>query len=183
MLQNDKVRLRAIGRDDLPALARFNNDLEVEVAGGGDPPWPQALERLTAEFEARWSQGGRDGNTGSVEFAIEGNGQFIGICALFNVDQTARTCELGISIGDKTAWGQGYGRSTINLLLDYAFTYHNMHKVTLRVNGRNERAIRAYRACGFVEEGRQRQQVWSNGRYDDTVHMGILREEWTAVPR
>ncbi|MBK8900467.1 MAG: GNAT family N-acetyltransferase [Anaerolineaceae bacterium] len=181
MLQNDKVRLRAIGRDDLPTLARFNNDLEVEVAGGGDPPWPQALERLTAEYEAKWSQGGRDGNTGNVEFAIEGNGQFIGICALFNVDQAARTCELGISIGDKTAWGQGYGRSAITLLLAYAFTYHYMHKVTLRVNGRNERAIRAYRACGFVEEGRLRQQVWHSGSYDDVVHMGILRAEWTAA--
>lgn len=178
MLQNDKVRLRAISRDDLPALARFNNDLEVELAGGGDPPWPQALERLTAEYEAKWSQGGRDGNESSVEFAIEGNGQFIGICALFNIEQTARTCELGISIGDKTAWGQGYGRSTINLLLEYAFLYHNFHKMTLRVNGRNERAIRAYRACGFVEEGRQRDQVWSNGRYDDVVYMGILRQEW-----
>ncbi len=181
MLQNNNVRLRAIGRDDLPALARFNNDLEVEVAGGGDPPWPQALERLTAEYESKWGQGGRDGSTGHVEFAIEGDGQFIGICALFNVDQTARTAELGITIGDKSAWGQGYGRSAITLLLNYAFTYHNLHKVTLRVNGRNERAIRAYRACGFVEEGRQRQQVWSSGSYDDLVYMGILRQEWTAV--
>ena len=181
MLQNNNVRLRAIGRDDLPALSRFNNDLEVEVAGGGDPPWPQALERLTAEYESKWSQGGKDGSQGHVEFGIEANGQFIGMCALFNVDQTARTCELGISIGDKTVWGQGYGRSVITLLLEYAFTYHNMHKVTLRVNGRNERAIRAYRACGFVEEGRQRQQVWSSGSYDDVVHMGILRAEWTAV--
>ena len=180
MLQNDKVRLRAISRDDLPALARFNNDLEIELAGGGDPPWPQALERLTAEYESKWSQGGRDGNESSVEFAIEGNGQFIGICALFNVNQTARTCELGISIGDKTAWGQGYGRSTITLLLEYAFTYHNMHKVWLEVHGSNERAIRAYLACGFVEEGRQREQVWSNGRYDDLVHMGILRREWAS---
>ncbi|MEZ4595000.1 MAG: hypothetical protein R3D55_28240 [Chloroflexota bacterium] len=60
MLQNDKVRLRAINRDDLPALARFNNDLEVELAGGGDPPWPQALERLTAEFETKWSHGSND---------------------------------------------------------------------------------------------------------------------------
>ncbi|MBK7897209.1 MAG: GNAT family protein [Candidatus Promineifilaceae bacterium] len=178
MLQNDKVRLRAIGRDDLPALARFNNDRDVELAGGGDPPWPQALERLTAEYEAKWSQGGRDGNEGSVEFAIEGNGQFIGICALFNVNQTARTCELGISIGDKTAWGQGYGRSTLTLLLQYAFTYLNMHKVWLQVHGSNQRAIRAYLACGFVEEGRQRQQVWSNGRYDDLVQMGILRSDW-----
>ena len=40
------------------------------------------------------------------------------------------------------------------------------------------RAIRTYRACGFVEEGRLRQHVWSDGAYIDLVYMGILREEW-----
>jgi RimJ/RimL family protein N-acetyltransferase len=52
--------------------------------------------------------------------------------------------------------------------------------VWLSVHGSNERAIRAYRACGFVEEGRLRQHVWSDGQYDDLVQMGILRDEWQA---
>lgn len=41
----------------------------------------------------------------------------------------------------------------------------------------NERAIRAYRACGFVEEGRMREHVWLAGRYVDNLIMGVLREE------
>ena len=49
----------------------------------------------------------------------------------------------------------------------------------LTVNGANLRAQRAYAACGFVEEGRQRQQIWSGGAYDDLVLMGVLRSEWT----
>jgi RimJ/RimL family protein N-acetyltransferase len=53
-----------------------------------------------------------------------------------------------------------------------------MRRVYLTVNGTNERAMRAYRACGFVEEGRLRQHVWSDGAYIDLVYMGILREEW-----
>jgi RimJ/RimL family protein N-acetyltransferase len=44
----------------------------------------------------------------------------------------------------------------------------------------NERAIRAYRACGFVEEGRMREHVWLAGRYVDNVIMGVMREEWKA---
>ena len=38
MFQGDRVRLRAIERDDLPRLWAFNNDAEVELAGCGDPP-------------------------------------------------------------------------------------------------------------------------------------------------
>ena len=46
----------------------------------------------------------------------------------------------------------------------------------------NERAIRAYKACGFVEEGRLREHMYSDGRYVSAVYMGILRSEWQARP-
>jgi RimJ/RimL family protein N-acetyltransferase len=94
------------------------------------------------------------------------------------VNATAHNCELGITIGDKDYWGRGYGRESIHLLVQYAFEHHNYHKVWLRVHAFNERAVRAYRACGFIEEGRLRAHVWSNGRYDDLLVMGLLREDW-----
>ncbi len=179
MLRGEKVTLRGITREDLPRLWRFNNDLEVELAGGGDPPMPQALERLVADFERETAKGGRDGAT----FAIEADGKCIGGCGLSNFDDLARTCELGIGIGDKDYWGRGYGRDAVTALLDYAFRLRNVRKVWLRVWGNNERAIRAYRACGFAEEGRLRAHVWSDGAYHDLVYMGVLRDEWSAARR
>lgn len=174
MLQGKRILLRALTRDDLPTICAFNNDIEVELAGGGDPPMAQPLERLQADFDRDAGNGGRaDGS-----FVIEADGKVIGGCAIFNYNHTAHTCELGITIGNKAYWGQGYGREAVELLLDYAFRLRNFRKVWLTVNGGNERAQRAYAACGFVVEGRQRQQVWSNGRYDDLVIMGILHSEW-----
>ncbi|MEZ4728518.1 MAG: hypothetical protein R3E79_15395 [Caldilineaceae bacterium] len=38
MLKGQKVLLRAMTRADLERLCQFNNDIEVELAGGGDPP-------------------------------------------------------------------------------------------------------------------------------------------------
>lgn len=174
MLQGHKVLLRAFRRSDLELLCQYNNDLEVELAGGGDAPMPQPLERLLAEFDAESAKGGRD----NCNFAIEADGKFIGQCALFHFDNVAQTAELGITIGDKAYWGRGYGREAIALLLDYAFRQRNLRKVWLSTNGTNERAIRAYQACGFVVEGRLRQHVWSNGQYTDSVTMGVFREEW-----
>jgi hypothetical protein len=46
VLKGEKVILRAIKREDLQRQWVFNNDLEIEILGGGDPPEPQALERL-----------------------------------------------------------------------------------------------------------------------------------------
>ena len=178
MLKSERVTLRGLTREDLPRLWEFNNDVEVELAGGGDPPIPQSLERLQAEFDQDAARGGRDG----ARFAIVADGKFIGQCALFRFNDTAQTCELGIAIGDKAYWGQGYGREAVRLLLDYAFRLRNMRKVYLTVNSNNERAYRMYSACGFVEEGRWRAHVWHAGAYIDLVCMGILREEWELQP-
>ncbi len=178
MLKGKHVILRAIEREDLPLLVAYNNDLAVELAGGGDPPMPQSLAQLQAEYETQANKGGRSSpESGGVHFAIEADGKCIGQCALFDFQTTSMVCELGIAIGDKDYWGRGYGREAVNLLLDYGFRYHNLRRVILQVHSRNERAIKAYKACGFVEEGRLREHVWSNGRYDDLVLMGLLRKD------
>jgi RimJ/RimL family protein N-acetyltransferase len=176
MLKGEKVTLRAMKREDIQRQWAFNNDVEFEILGGGDPWEPQSLARLEADFDQEAQKGGRNG----PGFAIEADGKYIGSCGLFNFDTVAQTCELGIGIGDREYQGKGYGRDAVRVLLDYAFRLRNLRKVWLRVNGDNERAIRSYRACGFQEEGRLRQHVWSNGRYIDLVYMGILRDEWKA---
>lgn len=176
MLKGMRVILRSVEREDLPILSAFNNDVEVELASGGDPPIPQSFARLQARYDESLRRGERDG----CHFAIEADGKLIGICDLFHFDETAHTCELGIIIGDKDYWGREYGREAIRLLLQYAFQYRNQHKVWLSVNAHNVRAMRAYRACGFVEEGRQRLHVWSDGHYVDLVLMGILQDDWKS---
>lgn len=176
MLTWKRVLLRAMEREDLFRLWQFNNDVQIELSGGGDPPIPQSLARLVAEFDQNASRGGRDGG----HFAIEVEEKFIGQCALFNFTELGRTCELGITIGDPDYLGKGYGREAVHALLDYAFRLRNTRKVFLNVNGDNERAIRAYKACGFVEEARWRNHIWSNGRYIDLLGMGVFPEEWRA---
>jgi RimJ/RimL family protein N-acetyltransferase len=174
MLQSDRVTLRAIQRDDLPRLVEYNNDLEVELAGGGDPPMPQSLVRLQADFDRDVAKGGRDGAT----FAIEVDGEVIGTCGLSSFNETARTAELGIGIGNKAYWSQGYGREVVVMLIDYAFRYRNFERVWLWTHAANQRAIHAYSWAGFVEEGRLRRHAWSNGVFGDVVYMGVLRDEW-----
>jgi RimJ/RimL family protein N-acetyltransferase len=65
--------------------------------------------------------------------------------------------------------------------LDYGFRYLGARRIALTTHAKNERAIRCYLACGFVEEGRPRQVVWIEGEYTDLVDMSILREEWQAT--
>ncbi|HEX8768910.1 MAG TPA: GNAT family protein [Jatrophihabitans sp.] len=175
MLVGNRVTLRALTEADMPRLTEFQNDVEFELLGGGDPPRPRPPE-LVREFFAE-----RAKDKDSQNFAIEADRLFIGTCGLFHADLRSGTAEVGIGIGDRAYWGRGYGREALTLLIDYGFRMQNYRKLWLEVHGSNERAIRSYRAVGFVEEGRQREQTWSGGRYEDTVLMGLFRSDFQAA--
>jgi RimJ/RimL family protein N-acetyltransferase len=174
MLRGEKVILRAVKREDLQRRYEFANDVAFHLLISNDPWEPVPFERLERQFDNQ-----REPSDGP-RFAIEADGHYIGHCLLYDLTPPARTCQLGIGIGDPAYRGRGYGRDALRLLLDYAFRLQHMHKVALTVDAEDQRAIRAYRACGFIEEGRQRQHAWGNGAYLDLLHMGILRDEWEA---
>ena len=176
MFTSKRITLRGIEEEDLPLFSQFDNDLVTELATGGDPPLPHPKAHRVHGFSKSVNQQTSD----SASFAIETEGQLIGHCALFHFDNVARTAEIGITIGLEEFRGKGYGRETVEILLMWAFRYRNLHRVWLTTNASNLRASGCYHACGFVEEGRQRQHVWFDGRYDDLVLMGILQEEWES---
>jgi RimJ/RimL family protein N-acetyltransferase len=173
VIEGKLVRLRPMTPDDYPRMVEFKNDVEYELLGGGDPPRPRTLAELTEFFDKLAKEPDR------ASFAIEADGTLIGDCGLHAFDQRSGTAELGIGIGDRAYWGRGYGREAVALLVDWGFRMHNLRKIWLTVYASNERAVRSYRAAGFVEEGRQRAHVWSAGRYEDLVYMAIFRDQGT----
>jgi RimJ/RimL family protein N-acetyltransferase len=107
-------------------------------------------------------------------------GQLIGSCAFSQVDGENGSAMYHITIGEKNAWGHGYGTEATRLMLDHAFGTLGLHRIALTVFEFNERAIRAYRRCGFVVEGRARESIWRDGRWWDELSMSILASEWRA---
>jgi RimJ/RimL family protein N-acetyltransferase len=175
MLVGHRVTLRALTEADLPRLVEFKNDVEFELLGGGDPPRPRSLAVAQQSFAEQAEV--KD----SPSFAIEADGVLIGTCGLFHLNRCDGTAGVGIGIGDRDYRGRGFGREALTLLVDYGFRLQNLRKLCLEVHGSNERAIRCYRAVGFVEEGRQREQTWSGGRYEDLVLMGLFRSDFQAA--
>jgi RimJ/RimL family protein N-acetyltransferase len=170
VLRGDLVTLRPIEADDYDRLAAFSNDVEVELLANDEPPRPRSRASV-AEF---W-----DGvaERGEVAFGISADDKLIGFCRFTNADPVSQTAAVGISIGDREYWGRGYGREALRLLVDYGFRLRNLRKLWLAVHSNNPRAIRAYEAVGFIEEGRQRAQLWRAGEYVDVVYMGLTKHK------
>ena len=109
--------------------------------------------------------------------------RLVGTCAFSQLDGDNGSTLFHITIGERDAWGQGYGTEAAQLMLAHAFSRLALHRVGLSVFEFNTRAIRSYEKCGFVVDGRARQAIFRDGRFWDEIHMSILLDEWEARNR
>jgi hypothetical protein len=87
-----------------------------------------------------------------------------------------------IGIFDRSQISKGLGTEAIKLLLDFVFGRLGLHRMMLNVLAFNTRAIRAYKKCGFVQEGCHRNSVWIDGKFHDEFTMAVLEHEYAAAP-
>ena len=173
MLKGEKVTLRTVERTDLPRLHELKQNVDLVLPAYGE--WsPIPLVAYEKQFEKHL-----DDDDPSF-FVIEADGKVVGELFLHHKNRHWGTTQFGIGIYDPDYVGKGYGRDALNVLLQWAFRIQGYRRVSLTVGAKNERAMRAYRACGFVEEGRFREEAYYNGQYEDVVAMGLLRSEWEA---
>ena len=107
-------------------------------------------------------------------WAIEHAGRMLGEIRLDALDEADHRARLAIGLYDPAKLGVGLGREAIRLVLGHAFGALRLHRVSLRVIAYNTRAIRCYLACGFVEEGREREAAHVAGEWHDDIIMGVL---------
>jgi RimJ/RimL family protein N-acetyltransferase len=66
----------------------------------------------------------------------------------------------------------------IQLIVAYAFTELNLHRIFLRVDASHAAAIQCYQNCGFREEGRLRDAVFHHGHFEDQLILSVLSREY-----
>jgi RimJ/RimL family protein N-acetyltransferase len=107
--------------------------------------------------------------------------RLLGTCAFSQLDAENGSALYHITIGEKDAWGRGYGTEATRLMVDHAFGALGLHRIALFVFEFNERAIRSYERCGFVVEGRSRESIWRDGRWWDELAMSVLESDWRRM--
>ncbi len=177
-LRGERVTLRALEPADAAAGHRWITDPEVlaHLEVGAYP-----VSVLAEEEWYRQQAAALPAHPSSVAMGIEDEtGRYIGNIGLHRINWRDGHAVLGILIGEKDRWDQGYGTEAIRVLLRWVFGRLRLHRVWLVVNENNHRVRRCYEKVGFVVEGRWRQHVFRDGRHVDQIIMGILAPEFTG---
>jgi RimJ/RimL family protein N-acetyltransferase len=172
LLQGEKVGVALMVREDIPAFARWHQDLEF-TANIGTPGEAHTLQMRQEVFD-RNSRVRPD----SIELAVIrlADGALIGFGGLFDITR-ALTASLFIGIGEPGVRGQGCGTEATRLICEYGFFFRNLHSIKVEVNEYNRRAIKLYERLGFRPAGRLRGAIMLNGKRYDQIVMDLLRSE------
>lgn len=164
------IILREAGPEDAEAMIAFVNQVagESDNLTFGEGEFHITLEQeksILADFQQALNQLYL---IGEVNKEIVGNLTFRGGPR----PRVAHAGEFGISVL-KNYWGLGIGKYLMEYLIEWAREVGVVRKINLRVKEDNEGAIQLYKKIGFEEEGRITRDFYIDGRYYDSIAMGL----------
>lgn len=174
LFESNKIILRKMTSEDIDLYHQWRNDIEVMQSTA--PLLDVYNNKETEEFVTNVILGSHFSK--SYIIVEKKSDKPIGVTSLINLDYKNRNAECIIDIGDKKAWGKGFGAEAMNLLLDFGFLEMNLHRISLRVFSFNSRAIKLYEKLGFQWEGTLRESIFRGGQWHDILQMSILKNEY-----
>ncbi len=168
MICGSKVKLRTKRLADAPDDYAWQTDQELAQLDAAPLPtitFPQYLADYASEL--RYPSPLRN------RFAIETlEGEHIGNCTYYGIDETKGEAELGIMIGNRGYWDRGYGADAVATLVNYIFHQTKLNRIYLKTLDSNARAHQCFQKCGFTPCGHLEKDGYS------FVLMEIHRKQW-----
>jgi RimJ/RimL family protein N-acetyltransferase len=177
-LSTDRIVLRPLSLDDVPALAAAAEDGSLWEKKTTTVPRPEGFGdyvRKALELQAA-------GLALPFTAVVREGGQVVGSTRYMNIDAANHRVEIG------TTWiAKSWQRTFVNthakfLMLRHAFEGLGCNAVELRTHRLNDQSRAAIERLGAKLDGILRQHmIMPDGHVRDTVVYSIIRDEWPAV--
>lgn len=170
-IKGRKVVLRFIEPNDLESIREMTNDSEQErlIVGWSFP--------TAVKHQEEWYQRILT-DRNNFRFAIEFEGEFVGISTLTNIDWKNRKADHGIRLTLDAPKGHGIGTDAVFATMRYAFEELNLNRLCGSILDYNTASWKLYTKCGWKSEGVYRQSIFKNGAYHDESPVAILKSEY-----
>jgi len=150
MISSSKIKLRNKKLADAPADYAWQTDPELAQLDAVPPlttTFTQYLSNYVSELHYPSSS--------RHPFAVETlEGKHIGNCVYYGINDGEGEAEVGIMIGDRDYWDDGYGTDAVITLVNYIFRRTKLNRLYLKTLNDNYRAQKCFKKCGFTPYGR-----------------------------
>lgn len=166
VIQNDQLLFRRTRKEDL----------DYVIQAEGHPENSDFVTQWPLEYHEKAMN-----DPNYLHLIIEpGEGSHsIGYCIIAGLQDRNKSIELlRLVITEK---GKGHGRQTLKLVKNLAFEECKGHRLWLDVRDHNTRAFQLYQSEGFVNEGKLRECVLKNNRFESIYIMSILEGEYHRI--
>jgi RimJ/RimL family protein N-acetyltransferase len=172
MIRGERVWLRTLVLDDVPALVAYRNDPSVVRFQS----WTSYSEDRARELVSAMatSAPGVDGSW--YQWGITLDGQLVGDIGLRTFDE-ARQGEIGFTLSP-AARGRGLAFEACGVVLAHAFGKLRFHRVIASIDPLNAAAASLLTRLGFRREGLERASVFVHGAWADDERWALLADEF-----
>lgn len=170
------AELRRHQPSDVDDFVRWYTDREIAVLLRHDLR-PLTPTQARGYFLSIVMPASSNGTAWAIHDRVSGN--LIGTTAITQIDFDRSSCLFRIVIGEKQAWGHGFGTDATRLVVAEVFEALQLQRVKLEVFDHNPRAQRSYEKVGFRETGRTVE--WAGRRRLDVVAMELDRGDWESM--
>jgi RimJ/RimL family protein N-acetyltransferase len=182
LFEGKSIRLGPIDHEKDPEVeSRWTHDLSLLRALWRQPAMPLSFAQVKKKYEAIEKQMDEAKNLFHFTIRDKEDGRLLGFVRLEGIEWTHAVGSLKLAIGDPADRGKGYGSEAMQLILYYAFTELNLYRLSATVGEDNPGALRFFKRFGFIEEVRRRKALMRDGQAWDSIHLGLLCDEWQAA--
>jgi RimJ/RimL family protein N-acetyltransferase len=181
LFEGKLIRLAPIDHEKDPEVeSRWTHDLSLLRALWRKPAMPLSIAQMKKKYEAIEKE--VDESKRLFYFTIRGreDDRLLGFVRIEGIEWTHGIASLRLAIGDPMERGKGYGSEALQLMLRFAFSELNLYRLSAVVSEDNPAALKFFKRFGFVEEVRRRKALMRDGQVWDSIHLGLLRDEWLA---
>jgi diamine N-acetyltransferase len=169
MFKGQKIYLRGIETDDLTLLTQIeNNPSNWLVSGTLIPFTDSSLKKyILSDHDLPTDK--------QVRFIICENitNLPVGFADLFDFDPIHRRAGVGILIKERHR-KKGIATEGLNLLIDYAFNFLNLHQLWANILQNNIQSIRLFKNSGFELSGIKKEWNLNKGKWHDQGFYQLL---------
>ncbi len=173
-MPKEKIILRALEPEDLELLYKWENDQSVwKISNTYSPFSKYTLEKYLAEAHLDIYE------TKQLRLIIDKvNGtekKSIGAIDLFDFEPYHQRAGVGILIAEDIDKNKGYGKTSLELFLNYCFDVLSLHQVYCNISTNNASSLKLFKSMGFVEIGIKKDWIRHNDSWEDEVFLQKIR--------